>query len=80
MGSPIVHIRPSAKLDPALGLVIRNTDFLSMISDNSAVKSKKVIPAAFAWKGIPSSFHKTGFVVAGQRTPKKPIMRYYVKK
>src|SRR6185369_7349958 len=30
------------------------------------------IPAAFAWKGIPSSFKKAGFVVAEQRTPKKP--------
>lgn len=35
------------------------------------------IPAAFAWKGIPSSFRKAGFRVADQRTPKRPIMRYY---
>jgi len=38
------------------------------------------IPAAFAWKGIPSSFVKAGFTVAEQRTPKKPIMRYYCSK
>jgi len=38
------------------------------------------IPAAFAWKGIPSSFRKAGFFIAKQRTPKKPIMRYYVRK
>ncbi|MFI5252155.1 MAG: GNAT family N-acetyltransferase [Bacteroidota bacterium] len=37
------------------------------------------IPDAFAWKGIPASFKKAGFVVAEQRTPKRPIMRYYVR-
>ena len=37
------------------------------------------IPDAFAWKGIPSSFRKAGFVVAEQRTPKKPMMRYYLR-
>ena len=37
------------------------------------------IPDAFAWKGIPASFTKAGFVIAEQRTPKKPLMRYYVK-
>jgi len=38
------------------------------------------IPDAFAWKGIPASFKRAGFVVAEQRTPKRPIMRYYITK
>ena len=38
----------------------------------------KNIPAAFAWTGIPSAFEKTGFEVAERRSPKRPIMRYYL--
>ena len=37
------------------------------------------IPAAFAWTGIPSAFIKAGFKVAERRSPKRPIMRYYLK-
>jgi GNAT superfamily N-acetyltransferase len=36
------------------------------------------IPAAFAWTGIPSAFTKAGFKVAARRSPKRPIMRYYL--
>ena len=36
------------------------------------------IPAAFAWTGIPSAFIKAGFKVAERRSPKRPIMRYYL--
>ena len=36
------------------------------------------IPAAFAWTGIPSAFEKAGFKVAKRRSPKRPIMRYYL--
>lgn len=36
------------------------------------------IPAAFAWTGIPSSFEKAGFEVAGRRSKMRPIMRYYI--
>ena len=36
------------------------------------------IPAAFAWTGIPSAFEKAGFKVAERRSPKRPIMRYYL--
>ena len=36
------------------------------------------IPDAFAWKGIPSSFRKAGFVVAEKRTKSKSILRYYL--
>ena len=36
------------------------------------------IPAAFAWTGIPSSFEKAGFKVVERRSPKRPIMRYYL--
>lgn len=36
------------------------------------------IPAAFAWTGIPSAFTKAGFKVAERRSPKRPIMRYYL--
>jgi GNAT superfamily N-acetyltransferase len=36
------------------------------------------IPAAFAWTGIPSAFEKAGFKVVERRTPKRPIMRYYL--
>ncbi len=36
------------------------------------------IPAAFAWTGIPSAFAKAGFKVAERRSPKRPIMRYYL--
>lgn len=38
----------------------------------------KNIPPAFAWTGIPSIFEKAGFVVATRRSPKRPIMRYYL--
>jgi GNAT superfamily N-acetyltransferase len=36
------------------------------------------IPAAFAWTGIPSAFEKAGFKVIKRRSPKRPIMRYYL--
>ena len=36
------------------------------------------IPAAFAWTGIPSAFEKAGFKVVERRSPKRPIMRYYL--
>ncbi len=36
------------------------------------------MPAAFAWTGIPSAFVKAGFKVAERRSPKRPIMRYYL--
>ena len=36
------------------------------------------IPAAFAWTGIPSAFEKAGFKVVKRRSPKRPIMRYYL--
>lgn len=36
------------------------------------------IPAAFAWTGIPSAFEKVGFKVVERRSPKRPIMRYYL--
>jgi GNAT superfamily N-acetyltransferase len=36
------------------------------------------IPAAFAWTGIPSTFEKFGFKVIKRRSPKRPIMRYYL--
>lgn len=36
------------------------------------------IPAAFAWTGIPSVFKKEGFVEAAKRSPRRPIMRYYL--
>jgi GNAT superfamily N-acetyltransferase len=36
------------------------------------------IPAVFAWTGIPSAFEKAGFKEVERRTPKKPIMRYYL--
>ncbi len=36
------------------------------------------IPAAFAWTGIPSAFEKAGFKVVTRRSPKRPIMRYYL--
>ncbi len=36
------------------------------------------IPAAFAWTGIPSAFKKAGFKEAARRSPKRPIMRYYL--
>jgi GNAT superfamily N-acetyltransferase len=36
------------------------------------------IPAAFAWTGIPSAFEKAGFKVVERRSPKRPIMRYYI--
>lgn len=36
------------------------------------------IPAAFAWTGIPSAFVKAGFETAKRRSPKRPIMRYYM--
>ena len=36
------------------------------------------IPATFAWTGIPSAFEKAGFKVAARRSPKRPIMRYYL--
>ncbi len=36
------------------------------------------IPAAFVWTGIPSSFKKVGFKVVARRSPKRPIMRYYL--
>jgi GNAT superfamily N-acetyltransferase len=36
------------------------------------------IPAVFAWTGIPSAFEKAGFKVAERRSPKRPIMRYYL--
>lgn len=36
------------------------------------------IPAVFAWTGIPSVFEKLGFKVAERRSPKRPIMRYYL--
>lgn len=38
----------------------------------------KNIPDAFAWTGIPSSFEKAGFKVVERRSPKRPIMRYYL--
>lgn len=38
----------------------------------------KNIPAAFAWTGIPSAFEKAGFKVVERRSPKRPIMRYYL--
>jgi GNAT superfamily N-acetyltransferase len=38
----------------------------------------KNIPAAFAWTGIPSAFEKVGFKVVEWRSPKRPIMRYYL--
>jgi GNAT superfamily N-acetyltransferase len=37
------------------------------------------IPAAFAWRGFPSSFEKAGFTEAARRSRTRPIMRYYVK-
>ncbi len=36
------------------------------------------IPGAFAWTGIPSIFEKAGFKVVARRSPKRPIMRYYL--
>ncbi len=36
------------------------------------------IPAAFAWTGIPSAFEKAGFKAVERRSPKRPIMRYYL--
>ncbi|MGA7721436.1 MAG: GNAT family N-acetyltransferase [Ignavibacteriaceae bacterium] len=36
------------------------------------------IPAAFAWTGVPSSFEKAGFELAGRRSKMRPIMRYYI--
>lgn len=36
------------------------------------------IPAAFAWTGIPSAFEKAGFKVVERRSPKRPIMRFYL--
>jgi len=36
------------------------------------------IPAVFAWTGIPSAFEKVGFKAVERRSPKRPIMRYYI--
>jgi GNAT superfamily N-acetyltransferase len=36
------------------------------------------IPAAFVWTGIPSAFEKAGFKVEERRSPRRPIMRYYL--
>jgi hypothetical protein len=36
------------------------------------------IPDAFAYTGFPAVFIKAGFVVGEQRSPTKPIMRYYI--
>ncbi|MEW6653137.1 MAG: GNAT family N-acetyltransferase [Bacteroidota bacterium] len=38
----------------------------------------KNIPAAFAWKGIPASFEKAGFVEVERRSKSRPIMRCYL--
>jgi hypothetical protein len=40
----------------------------------------KIIPAAFAWTGIPSAFEKAGFKEAARRSKTRPIMRYYLGK
>jgi GNAT superfamily N-acetyltransferase len=36
------------------------------------------IPAAFVWTGIPAAFERAGFKVVERRSPKRPIMRYYL--
>lgn len=33
------------------------------------------MPAAFAWRGVPSAFERAGFVLAAQRTKTRPIYR-----
>jgi GNAT superfamily N-acetyltransferase len=38
------------------------------------------VPAAFAWTGFPSSFHKAGFEEVARKSKSRPIMRFYIKK
>jgi GNAT superfamily N-acetyltransferase len=35
----------------------------------------KNMPDVFAWTGLPSAFHKAGFVECARRSPTRPIMR-----
>jgi GNAT superfamily N-acetyltransferase len=39
-------------------------------------KGDKMIPAAFAWTGIPKAFESVGFSEVARRSPTRPIMRY----
>jgi len=39
-------------------------------------KGTKLIPAAFAWTGIPRAYEAAGFVEVARRSPTRPIMRY----
>jgi GNAT superfamily N-acetyltransferase len=36
------------------------------------------MPAAFAWTGLLSAYLKAGFTEAERRSPKRPIVRYYL--
>lgn len=36
------------------------------------------MPAAFAWRGFPSSFEKAGFTLAAQRSKTRPIYRFKI--
>lgn len=36
------------------------------------------MPAAFAWRGFPSTFEKAGFILAAQRTKTRPIYRFKI--